>query len=429
MFAVLLIASLLGADASLVNPRTHISSHSGQFLVQGEASKLPPPVAVGTNAPVYLSLDPQLLAITAERVKEAFLGELRQPDRFADKIYLHLAAQLRPETPVGIMSKLYSDGWQYHVQLPAVIEQGRLVKGLLQATLSEFANRHHRRAAELPTWLVEGLHQRIAHSAIPTHFVKREYLTYEVRGLDRLKEARAFLSTNSVLTFHELSFPATDFNNPAQASLFQNCAHLFVSELLQFKDGSALLTAFIQRLPTTLNWQTAFLQVYSSHFRTLLEVEKWWALTCVDFRGREGKTSWPVDTSIQKLQALLLTPLDLKPEPGSLATRREVSIQELIANVDVSVQKEILSRKIRDLNYLAYQVAAPVVPVVLNYRAVLQQYLEERELARVQPSLRQDPEQRLKLLLKQTAVKLEELDRQLIQLPTPANTTVLRKNP
>ena len=430
MLAALLTAAIFSAEAALPNQPAYISSYSRQFLVHGQASTLPPPLQIGANAPIYVSLDPQVLTVMAERIKEAFLALLRQPDVYTDKIYLHMSASARPETAVRIVSRLHTDGWQYHVSLPSVVEQDRLFKGLLQVIISEYANRQHRRGAEIPTWLLEGLHRELANSSLHTYQLSRNVVRTEVRANQQLTITRAFLSTNAPLSLHELSFPTVNFNNPREGALYRASAFLFVHELLGMKDGPALFATFIRSLPATLNWQTAFLQVYSRQFKTLLDLEKWWALTCVDFRGHAGSELWPPALSAQKLHELLLTSLELRTDANSLPARRRVSLSELLVKTDFATHKPLLERKLRDLQFLSYQLSRQVLALAFEYRATLENYLIQREEAGVRPGLRQDPEQRLQLLLKQSATRLSELDQLLVRVPAAGGaTTVLQNRP
>jgi hypothetical protein len=406
----------------------HVSTHTGQFVVSGQASVLPTPVQVATNRAAYVYLEPHFLAVMAERVKQALLQELKQPDAYRDKIYLQLLGAAPPERPVAILSRGFTDGWQYHVSIPAIIEQEKLLKCLVQVLLMEFANRGHRRSAEIPMWLLEGMNQEIMSASLPTFLVSRRVLSMEVLGYDRIHATRELLRTNIALTVHDLSFPRLDFQDRNQAALYRASAHMFTHELLRLPNGPRLLAQFIQTLPTTLNWQTAFFQVYQRYFPKMLDLEKWWALASVDVRSREGQLTWPLETSIQKLQSLLLTSLEIRSATNSLPVRREVTLQELITATEYAMQKEVLVQKIRDLAFLSLNLAPPVQPLANRYRAALQEYLDGREAGKVQPALRQDPEKRTQLWIRDTVQNLTALDQQVLQVARgDSKTSVLRK--
>lgn len=417
-----MLSAWFAADVQPLTLREPLTSYSGQFLVHGTVSSEPAPIRTSTNDPVYVSLEPQTLTVMAERVKEAFLLELKEPHHYRDKIFLLLTPTRDRQASIGIVSTRFQDRWGYTVHVPAIVDQERLVRGLLQAVMTEYVNRSGSRAGEIPTWCFEGLHQEILNTALPTYLVSTRVLMAEVRGYNRVENSRQLLRAGRTLSFHDLSFPSVDFNNPQQAALYRANAHIFVHELLQLPHGPALLAAFLRKLPEHLNWQSAFLEVYKSSFPRLLDVEKWWALHQVDIRGRDAREIWPLQTSVQKLQAVLLTSMDVRADTNSLPVRREVALTEVFAIENDQLQREVLSQKIPELHFLAHHMETSIAALAMHYRQTLITYLAALDGKSPHSGLKQQPGAQRAALIADTTSTLRELDRQVLRVLQQAST-------
>jgi hypothetical protein len=136
-----------------------VASQSGQFIVHGPPQPLFAPTRRENEAPL-IEAEPQLLAVTGERTRQAFLGNLACVILSRTRSTLLFCPRSRPEQPIQLVSHVYDDGFQYQLGLPAFLESSRMIKGFVQVVLQEFANRGSRRNAELPTWLVEGMNRQ-----------------------------------------------------------------------------------------------------------------------------------------------------------------------------------------------------------------------------------------------------------------------------
>jgi hypothetical protein len=391
-----------------------MTSHSGQFIIHGQGPVTPVPVVLsGSDRPVEIDLEPQLAAIAAERIKRGLLDTLRISDQYRDKIHIILIERPRPDQLIGMISTSYTDGWKYEVIIPARVESTKFAKAIVQALLLELANRNSSRSAELPSWLIEGLTQEIISAALPTYVLGQKVVTREILGFDQLISARSYFKTNSCLTFQQLSFARVDWANRQEARLYQNSAHLLVHEILKLSEGPGLLAAFVASLPNALNWQTMFLRVYRQHFPRMLDIEKWWTLVWIDFKNREAHELWPLDVSAQKLRSALLTSIEVSAYTNSLPQRQEVPLAVVLERATFSTQKEILAQKLQQLFFLSFTLAPDAAVIAAKYRAAIQEYLEKRVAADVQPSLKMDPEKRNQLLAREAGRAFAELDSQL----------------
>jgi hypothetical protein len=403
------VCGLLGVDTIL--------SETGEFIVHAYRAPLFVDPAIRTNQSL-LALEPQFVAITAEKTKRLALQELEQQDAFRDKIHIYINDRLRPGQPITLMTRMYRDGFEYLMGVPRHVEHVKIVKAIVQAFLLEMANHGGKRSAEIPSWLVEGFTQEILTSLTPPYVANKRPLTIMRLGYDRLAGARAFFQTNSCLTISELSFSDISALAPDSLELlrYQKSAHLLVHELLHLHDGPRQLTRFIRALPATLNWQTAFYNVYQRQFQTPLDLEKWWALTWVNFQRHREHELWSSALSLDKLQNLLLTPLEFHSRTNALPESRQVTLQQLLKETDFSMQKTVLNHKIQQLYFLSVSLSRETARLAADYEQAMKNYLQDKSRSAYQPGLRADPEIRARLLLKSAIEQFDKLDLTLAQL-------------
>src|SRR5258708_4981211 len=134
-------------------PRTFFSQ-SGQFIVRGFPVGAPLSSGVSTAAVTYARLDPALLAVSCERIKQALLGTLGMADGWRGTISILSHPVREDNEPIVVRAVRYADGWTYHLVIPEQVDKGRLIEALTQVLLQEIANRRPGpQAAELPPWL------------------------------------------------------------------------------------------------------------------------------------------------------------------------------------------------------------------------------------------------------------------------------------
>ena len=135
---------------------------SGQFIVRSLRGPVDPkPGATITNQNL-IRLEPTLVTVSCERIKQYVDHELGTGPAWRGKIFLALNPSASAEQPVTILAEKFKDGWQYSVELPHILERVQYVRAIVRVLLLEFANRNAvMRSAEIPVWLGEGFTQQL----------------------------------------------------------------------------------------------------------------------------------------------------------------------------------------------------------------------------------------------------------------------------
>ncbi len=434
----LCLAAECAFAALLPGPTLTIRSRSDQFIVHGA-----PPSASGrfgyqtARSVGLVPLEPNMLAVTGERVKEAVLRELGLTDHWRGKIHLILVPAVSQDQKIVVASTLYQDGWQYRVELPSEIAEPKLMRALVQVLLLEIANRNSRlRPAEMPLWLTEGFTHHLLASVTDDLLVQPGTLENPMAvnrtalKSDPLRQARERLRARPAMTFNELSWPAFDRQAGEKWEIFQSCAQLFVSELLRLPDGRAALRQMFGLLPQVLNWQTAFLRAYRQHFGRLLDVEKWWAVNLVNFTGRDQWQALSAPAALQRLDDLLLVPVAVRNTATDLPARAVLTLQAALQQWDYASQQPVLRQKINQLLQLRLAAPAELVPLLDDYRLLLESYLSNRTKSAFSPP-RGQPFPSPNLLVRQAVKRLNVLDarRDTLRRQHPFPADAVSRNP
>jgi hypothetical protein len=374
-----------------------ISAHSvsGQFIVAGaqQISALATSPAVTTNTD-FVRLEPALLAVSAERIKQSLWRELDIGPGATErgKIFLALYPAQSLDEEVTITGMPSADGWNYQVELPDVLSRSRFTRALVSTLLLEFANRSAQsHSAEIPAWLADGLSQQLqaeifsgiilsSPDKILNGLVQNRTVATQ-SSLDPLSGARETLRNNPALTFQQLSWPTGAQRSGDDGGAYRASAQLFVTGLLGLKDGAARLRAMLQELPQFYNWQTAFQNAFREDFSESLDVEKWWALQVASFTARDPGTQWTPAVSRDKLNEILSVPVEMRAASNALPAHAEISLQAVIRNFDSARQTAILQTKLRDLELAQLRMARQLAGLTDGYRRVLAAYLGENDQA------------------------------------------------
>lgn len=344
------------------------------------------------SATNLVRLDPNLLAVSCERIKKALLTELGAPDRWRGKISLQLHSFKRADENVVVTSTKYGDRWSYWVDLPDRIEESRLVSTVVEMLLLEMAGRDGAdRAAEIPAWLSQGLAEQLLLSSAlelvvqpPTETesgVTLRRLLHDDRRANPLAQAHEELLATAPLTLEELSWPGDRQLSGDAGQAYRSCSQVFVVELLRLHNGRNLMRDFISELPRHLNWQISFLKAYQTRFAGLRDLEKWWALRMVNFTGRDLSRTWPSAESFRKLDEVVRPAVQVRTSVDQLPMRTEVTLQAIVQDWDFLRQSQVLQTKLQQLALLRNQVSQDVIPLVDSYRKVLETYLHKRNKA------------------------------------------------
>jgi hypothetical protein len=382
-------------------------SVSGQFIVtsapsRSAGSRLAARPEIATNTD-FVRLEPALLAVSAERIKESLVRELNPELRGLNlppprgKIYLALHPAQSANEGVTIVSRRSPDGWDYQVRLPDVLSRTRYLRAMTGVLLLEIANRDARaRSAEIPAWLTDGLSQELLATAgqeiilsSPDKMVNGLPVSRTVktaRGMDSLAGARRVLRDHAVLTFEQLSWPTDAQLAGDDGGAYRASAQLFVNELMALKNGPAHLRAMLETVPKFYNWQMAFQTAFRENFRRPLDVEKWWAVQVVSYVAHDPGPAWTPAVSRDKLDEILSVPVEMRTASNALPTHAEISLQAVIRNFDRARQVAILQTKLSDLELSQLRMAPPFAVLTSEYRRTIADYLGSGQ--RTSPVLR-----------------------------------------
>lgn len=386
----LLLVAMAGAFAQVMPtaPET-IRSVSGQFIIfpSRYPNLRPPPFTGVTN---MITLEQTLVAVSAERVKQAVWRELGVSGSWQNRIVIKLHTARGPGELVSIESERAQAGWNYRLEMPDQLSAERYLRALVQVVLHELANRSAReRFAEVPVWLTEGLtYQLLAnHSAelllnaprLNANGVTYNPVTTDVKRISTLEKAHKVLIGEAPLAFEELSWPAPGQINGKDGPRYRASAQLFTHELLALRGGKNCMQEFLAALPDYLNWQMAFLQGFKSHFSRPLDIEKWWALESTSFATRDLIRTLPYEESWNRLAATLTESVDVFLSTNALPAQSEVKLQAIVRDWEPSKQEFILREKVKDLESLRLRIAPELVPITVEYSLAIAGYLKQQE--------------------------------------------------
>jgi hypothetical protein len=389
-----------GAEAQPAGSKV-IGSGSGQFFVSSRGTISPRSLDLSSQ-PGMLMLQPELLAVSCDRIKAQLLRELDMPDQWRGKIFVPMHPARSADEAIPVVADRFAGKWQVVMELPDVVERTRFVEAVVRATLLEIANRNARaRPAEIPEWLVRGLARELLGSAevkliLPPPLkqadgwnISRVTVDFSdspqasaspTLKLNPLAQAAVVLKTNEPLTFDELSWPSEEELTGAGAAIYGSSAQLFVDKLLHEKNGARCLRAMLTELPEYLNWQLAFQHSFEPIFKTPLDVEKWWALEVTQFNGRDLLHLLTREESMKQLDALFQFPIHV--QIGTEAPMRaDITLQTVIRGWPRPRQLETLKGTLWDLEVLRLRIAPEFIPLVDQYRFALQEYYKKRSLS------------------------------------------------
>ncbi len=412
-------------------------SFSGQFVVslvlpKGQQSRFVSNLE--TNAE-YIRLDPTLLPVSCERIKQSLARQLGLNTAWMGRIFISLYRAGTANDSAVITSGQFRDGWQYRVELPDVVKRAQYVRAIVQTLLMETANRtavDH--GAEIPAWLTEGLTQRILLSSEMEVILPPPNATgngfsvattmVNARNENPMEIVHKLLCANAPLTFQQLSWPEFEQLEGHPTSTFSPSAYLFVEELLQLKDGRGCLRAMLALLPRHYNWQFAFLEGFRGYFSRPLDVEKWWTLHLEQFTGRELSQTWSGDESWYKLDELVRSAVQVRTGTNEMPLHAEVKLQTIVSEWDRARQDPALRQKQAELQMLRLRLNPELALLADDYRRALADYVQARDHGGL-PLLKKAARRHA---LQDTLRRLDELDARRLQLKPLGSPATIQAN-
>ena len=393
-------------------------SRSGLFTIHGPgvSSKSLYFNHFSGNQPI--KLDPALLAVSCEQIKELLFAELgygirqqligTKKNLGLSRLFIVLHAD--PNQPITLSEvPAVNDGKSYRVDMPNEVYASRLIETVVEALLVDMANVHNAGAMALPPhWLTEGF---VAHlQAVGLETLPLE-ANLPVTKIKLRKEPVADLHERfrdtTPLTFEEMSWP--EKLTKERTAVYNDSTQLFVYQLLQLRNGRACFRQMINNLSQYKNWQFAFLDAFSAQFNNVVDVEKWWALNLVNFTGRNPQQIWSRAETEKKLAAALKVPAQVYASEKALPRRAELTLQQVINEWDLPRQVIVLQKVVGQLRLLRLRTATELLPVVDGYRTTLEEYLRER--GPVESHNKNSPG--VNSVKRTTCKKLDKLDREL----------------
>ena len=350
----------------------------GVFILEPLPARLiarGPAVKPGPGIP----LEPSLLVTSCEHIKQALLSELGQPDQWRGTIALFINPDL-PEnhSPVPVQV-LQAGRWVYRMALPARMEPQVLLRSIVGVLLMEMANRGAgSQPAEVPFWLAAGLSARLEADNLATLVLRPEsHIDLSQQHDPRVDPLRDRFHQQPPITFQELSWPQPEQLTGTNLDFYMASAQLFVGKLLALNDGKSCLRNLVGGLSQHLNWQTSFLEAFGPHFSRLLDVEKWWALTSINYVGLDFALRYGPDESWKNLQRALDVPVEVHFSPDRLPTQAEVNLQEIIGTWEPEKAADALQRVADGLAVLRARLDPDLTELLDGYLSTVRSYLND----------------------------------------------------
>ena len=403
-----------------------------------------PPISPAAQ-PGNVRLEAETAGVMCERIKQIFLKELGLRDDWRGRIDLIINSSRTMERGPALTGIYHFNEWSYELELPKTIQPRILVRAVVQVLLEELVNRRGgSQSAEVPFWLVEGLSAHLQAYNLPTFIIQpnAQSAGYEDLRIEGLSKIRAELRQHAPLTFQQLSWPEQSNVAGKGEPLYESCAQLLLESLLNLEDGRRCLQRMLMEMPGHLNWQTAFLLAFHSHFAGLLDVEKWWALNCVGYTSSDLTEPLTEQQCWQKLRDALDVPVEVLLDASRTSAAARLTLQEVIMqwnasdastalqrsvrdleglqmftfrcdlNLDASGAAAALQRNVSDLRASQWLMGRELNPLIARYQIVLRNYLKQSQASAPLSTTGKSSASRLLSLKLETVRQLNDLDKE-----------------
>jgi len=392
---VAMLAFVVGAygGPSTNAPRPFISSTAGQFH------------AFSTEA-AWSSV----LCVLGSEVKREWLKRLNLPDKWRDPIVLVVAerSDSQRDAPACWLEILRTDlhlKFQIQLRVPPPLPRAEVVRALVQALCSEYANRElefrrqpHLAATVVPPWLVEGLSQSIAGEQDKLLGILR-------RGL----HSGAAPMVEELLT--ATAIPSDD----AGRLRFQAYSWVLVEALLSLPSGA-------EKLCQLMREPGRFSEIYRWQFDTDAAREKWWSLQITERGSALVAADWSAAETGRRLAAIL--PSKLQMQLPDAVAEAPVAFADLGRYTEKKWLAPLARDKLAQLAALR-GTAHPLYRDAIDHYAVALQYLLAGSVSRFRHETRLA--QRAHAAADEQTRKISEYVDQVERVYAPSNRAALQR--
>lgn len=427
---LLIAATLLGCSFSCSSraavardeDKITVRSISGQFVINSPKTipKLPAP---DSNAPTNLiktiELEPNLLVVICERIKQNILFTLNLKDEWKGSIIINIYPARSYNDSIWVNACHTDRGWVYYLDIPSQIEMNRLIRSLVEVLLQELADRKAgSKPSELPPWLAPAfslnVHLTAPDITILEPFSKKVRVDRRTNPINLIKKR---LLSEQPLTWDELTWPDDEtIQDFSFTNRYTICSYLFVHQLLKFPDGIAKMNDFFSILPARWNWQVAFIEAFKPHFYSMRDVEKWWSVTLAAFSGRTELKTLTFEESLKKLDDIVDSPVKIPIQTNENNTNqtqaviKRLPLQQIIAQFSYSQHRQLLRQKAVELAVLRQQAHPALKRLVEDYKTTLEHYLSRRYRSGYESELPPFMPDSPRLIARDTLNRLDALD-------------------
>lgn len=424
IFIGILLATT-GLNGAVSRDYRTIESRSGQIRVRWlEQFRVPPILRNDETAADIIVLSPELLTVSAERIKEGLLELLGSSDRWRGKIRFRFGPGKSNPDLFQVQSQRFTNGWSYQVTISPKIRRQVWLRGCVSVFLLEMANRMaDLRSAEVPVWLIEGISMELSQSALidlSPSYTDRILVGGNNPGLGRtiptqqrrdpILATRAFLGRNVPVSATELFLPTTEHLRGNKKTVYRYSAHFFFRQLTALPTGKVSLAHFMSALTQYLNWQQAFFPSFQERFTTMLDLEKWWSVALTDLTQLTPISSWTLSESLGYLDRILTASALVGKSRDELAQRTQFTLQELMNQWAYNDQRPTLEQILNRLRVLHIYAHPKLRLTIQGYLTTITSYLEQRREVGFAPERRGQIRVRASQVVSRAQRKLNELD-------------------
>jgi len=162
------------------------------------------------------------------------------------------------------------------------------------------------------------------------------------------------------------------------------------------------------------------LKTYEADFRSLLEVEKWWAVQSTAFYVRSASRNITVDTLDRQLQSIVQETVEVARSTNSPIGRRVLRLSETLEQWPYAAQAPVIERKmiqLRNLSMLSPRDPSPELEQRFSRMRRLVEILQPYQRERSNPgnlSRRGDVDPRIRVLVQGTVDRLRPLEQEIL---------------